>query len=358
MKQFPRLAGAAVALAAALTAAPAAFAIPPGDGGDGPIICPRGYELIDEICVKIPPPPPTNSPVLTLETPRQSTDQATVRVAGRATDADQPATALTVRISIDGVLKRTLVANLPDPPVATPGIAKAVLPPIGGSGHRFDTTIPAAAGANQVCVTAVNVGSTGTNRTLCKNIDRVVEFAGNSISYDTANAQIVSANAETLDRVTNTNSTNVQQSTTVSGEKSVAESYGWKHTQGVKVTASAKVGIPLIGSTQITVEGSLSFEQNGTSTTSRKFAWQQPVIVPAKSKVIATVAVTKTTLNVPYTLHGAFVYASGLRVPGTSGGLFSGVNGHDLDVTLTQFNLDGTPAARPVDQPPAQLLAG
>jgi hypothetical protein len=207
-------------------------------------------------------------------------------------------------------------------------------------------------------VTAVNVGSTGTNRTACKTIDRVVEFAGNSISYDTANAQIVSASAETLDRVTNTNSTNVQQSTTVSGEKSVAESYGWKHTQGVKVTASAKVGIPLIGSTQITVEGSLNFEQNGTTTTSRKFAWQQPVIVPAKSKVVATVAVTKTTLNVPYTMHGAFVYSSGLRVPGTSGGLFTGVNGHDLDVTLTQYNLDGTPAARPVDQPPAQLLAG
>ena len=136
-------------------------------------------------------------------------------------------------------------------------------------------------------MTAVNVGSTGTNRTVCKNIDRVVEFAGNSISYDTANAQIVSANAETLDRVTNTNSTNVQQSTTVSGEKSVAETYGWKHTQGVKVTASAKVGIPLIGSTQITVEGSLSFEQNGSTTTSRKFAWQQPVLVPAKSKVVA-----------------------------------------------------------------------
>ena len=165
-------------------------------------------------------------------------------------------------------------------------------------------------------MTAVNVGSTGTNRTICKNIDRVVEFAGNSISYDTANAQIVSANAETLDRVTNTNSTNVQQSTTVSGEKSVAETYGWKHAQGVKVTASAKVGIPLIGSTQITVEGSLNFEQNGSTTTSRKFAWQQPVLVPAKSKVVATVAVTKTTLNVPYTLHGASSTPAASTCPG------------------------------------------
>ena len=319
MQRSYRTAGLAVALLAVL--APAAHAIPPidDDGPNLPPRCPPGYVMDRRGVRQDPPaaPPPTNSPVLTLETPRQNTGQTAVRVAGRAADADQPATALTVRISIDGVLKRTLTANLPDPPVATQRAAKAVLPPV-GSGHRFDTTIPAAAGASRVCVTAVNVGSTGANRTVCKSIDRVVEFAANSISYDTANAQIVSASAETLDRVTNTNSTNVQQSTTVSGEKSVAESYGWKHAQGVKVTASAKVGIPLIGSTQITVEGSLNFEQNGTTTTSRKFAWQQPVLVPAKSKVVASVAVTKTTLNVPYTLHGAFVYTSGLRVPRTS----------------------------------------
>jgi hypothetical protein len=66
--------------------------------------------------------------------------------------------------------------------------------------------------------------------------------------------------------------------------------------------------------------------------------------------------VTKTQLKVPYVMQGNFVYTSGLRVPGTTGGVFEGVNGHDLDVTLTQFNLDGTPAARPVEQPPAAML--
>ncbi len=305
MQHSHRLAGVAVAFAAALLAAPAALAIPP-TGPDGPDLppCPPGYERVGVKCVKIPePPPPTNLPVLTLETPRQSTDQATVRVAGRATDADKPAQALTVRISIDGVLRKTMTANLPDPPIATPGVAKIVPPPT-LPGHRFDATIPAAAGANQVCVTAVNVGPAGPNRTVCKNIDRVLEFAANGISYDIPNAQIVAANLETLDSVTNTNNTTVQQSTTVSGEKSVAETYGWKHTQGVKVTASAKVGIPFIGSTQITVEGSLNFEQNGSTTTTRKFAWQQPVLVPAKSKVEAHIAVTKTQLRVPYILPG------------------------------------------------------
>ena len=356
MQHSHRIAGAAVVLAAVLASAPAATALPPVDDDDPTTPrCPRGYMLVDETCVKLPPPPPSNSPVVTLPTPRQTTDQTAVRVAGRATDADRPAAALTVRISVDGVLKRTVVANQPDPPVATPFVR---IPPPVLPGHGFDVTIPAAVGASQVCVTAVNVGPTGADRTVCRTIDKVLEFAGNTISYDTANAQITASALETLDRVTNTNSTNVQQSTTVSGEKAVAESYGWKHAQGLKTTLSAKAAIPLIGSTQITVEGSLTFEQSGSTTTSRKFAWSQPVIVPAKSKVVASVAVTKTTLNVPYTLHGNFVYASGVRVPGSSGGVFTGVNGHDLDVTLTQFDLDGTPAARPVDQPPAALLEG
>jgi hypothetical protein len=355
MQRTHRLAGVAVAFAATLLAAPAALAIPPA--GDDGAPCPPGFERVNGKCIRIPePPPPTNAPVVTLETPRQSTDQATVRVAGRATDADEPARALTVRITVDGVLRRTVTANLPDPPIATPGVARTITPPT-LPGHRFDVAIPAAATANQVCVTAVNVGPAGPNRTVCKTVDRVLEFAANGISYDTANAQILSANLETLDTVTNTNNTTIQQSTTVSGEKSVAESYGWKHTQGVKVTASAKVGIPLIGSTTITVEGSLNFEQNGTTTTSRKFAWQQPVLVPAKSRVVAHVAVTKTALRVPYTMQGNFVYTSGLRVPGSTGGVFEGVNGHDLDVTLTQTDLDGTPAARPVDQPPAAMLS-
>ena len=76
----------------------------------------------------------------------------------------------------------------------------------------------------------------------------------------------------------------------------------------------------------------------------------------ASTRASHTVAVTKTTLAVPYTLSGDYVYSSGARVAGTNGGTFTGVNSHDLEVTLRQFNLDGTPAARPVQQPKASLL--
>jgi hypothetical protein len=150
----------------------------------------------------------------------------------------------------------------------------------------------------------------------------------------------------------------VQQSTTISGEKTTTDTQGWSNTYGLKVTMSGGVKIPFISDFKVTVEGSASWTKNGSTSTTRKFAWSQPVLVPAKSKVVATIAVTKTTLTVPYTLAGDYVYASGTRVAGLNGGTFTGVNSHDLEVTLTQFNLDGTPAATPVPQPEASLLSG
>jgi len=354
MSTLHRIAGAAVFTAVFASIVPAATALPPVGTEPPPPVCPRGYVLEDGVCVKVPPPPPSNSPVVTLGVPRQTVDRAAIRVSGRATDADQPSAALTVQIRVDGTLVKTVTANQPDPPVATPGAFAAVPPPT-VTGHSYDVVVPAPGTAQNVCVTAVNVGS-GSNTTVCKAVDSVVEFAGNSISYDLDHLQITDATLDSLDRVTNTNSTNIQQSTTISGEKTTTDTQGWSNTYGVKVTMSGGVKIPFISDFKVTVEGSASWVQNGSTSTTRKFAWSQPVLVPAHSKVVATVAVTKTTLSVPYTLSGDYVYRSGARVAGTNGGTFTGVNSHDLEVTLTQFNLDGTPAAKPVPQPQAQLL--
>jgi len=356
MNMLHRTAGAAVVFAALFASTTgAAMALPPVDNDPIPH-CPRGYVEINGICVKIPPPPPpppSNSPVVALDLARQTTDRTAIRVSGRATDADQPQAALTVRISVDGVQVKSVIANQPDPLVTNPGFA--AIPPPTLPGHSYNVVVPAKATAQQVCVTAVNVGS-GADTKRCRQVDAVVEFAGRSISYDLAHLQITAANLESLDKVTNTNSTNVQQSTTISGEKTITETQGWSNTYGLKVTMSGGIKIPFISDFKVTVEGSASWTQNGSFSTTRKFAWQQPVLVPAKSKVVATVAITKTTLTVPYTLSGDYVYASGARVAGTNGGTFTGVNGHDLEVTLKQFNLDGTPAASPVEQPQASLL--
>jgi hypothetical protein len=350
-----RIACAAAVVAASLAAGSApALALPP-IGTDPIPHCPRGYVWTEDGCVPIaPPPPPQISPVVAIDLARQTTNRAAVHVTGSAKDGDASAQSLTVQIRVDNGPITTIVADKADPPVATPNAlvgVGGVTPP----GHRYDLNVPAPAGAQQVCVTALNVGS-GSNTTLCRAIDRVVEFAGNSISYDVANVQITDTHLDSLDRVTNTNATNVQQSTTISGEKTVTETQGWSDTEGVKVTVSGGVKIPFISDFKVTVEGSLSFTQNGSTATARKFAWSQPVLVPAHSKVVASVAVTSSTLLVPYTISGNFVYQSGVLAPGTTSGTYSGVNSHDLEVNLAQFNLDGTPALAPIQQPQAKFL--
>jgi hypothetical protein len=72
--------------------------------------------------------------------------------------------------------------------------------------------------------------------------------------------------------------------------------------------------------------------------------------------VIGTVAITETSLEVPYSIVGDYVYDSGFRVPGTVGGMYAGSQGHDLQVNIEEFNLDGTPAAKSAPQPPPTLL--
>jgi Clostridium epsilon toxin ETX/Bacillus mosquitocidal toxin MTX2 len=319
-----------------------AAAEPMCDVPDPPPICDGGPEPDPE-----PDPDPGTSPVLAVDLARQTTDRTGITVRGWTADGDAPQTPLTVRISVDGTLASTVAANASRADVA------AAFPQFGAA-HGYDVVVPASATAQHVCVTAVNVGS-GADRQDCRQVDDIVEFDGNQINYDTANATIAATNLDQLDKVTNTNKTTVQQSTTISGQRALTDTQAWSSTFGLKVSVSGGVGIPLLTESKITVEGSVSFTSNGSSSTSRTFSWSQPVLVPAKSQVVATVAVTRSTLVVPYTMSGSYVYRSGARAPGSITGTYSGINSHDLEVTLTQYNLDGSPAARPVEQPESEL---
>ena len=249
-----------------------------------------------------------------------------------------------------------MVANLADPPVATQGAAKIISPPTIG-GHGFDVTVPAPANAKNVCVTAVNVGSTGSNRTSCKDIDNVLEFSANSLDYNVALAELKGATAGgTRPRRPHERHERAAEHVDHRDEDDDRHAYVVEATVGVKVTVKTKVGIPLIGDSTVTVEGSFSYTDNETSTTTKTFTWSQPVIVPPHKRVVGTVAITETKLEVPYTVVGDYVYDSGFRVAGRVNGTYSGTDGHDLQVRLQEFNLDGTPSAKSAPQPAATLL--
>jgi hypothetical protein len=295
------------------------------------------------------PPPPSRPPVVALDTARQTTDGGSVHVAGWAADPDAPLTPLTVKISIDGAAASTVTADGSRPDVGTRH-------PQYGEKHGYDVVVPAAATAQQACVVAVNVGS-GYNRTVCRQIATVSEFEADGINYDIANATLAATNLVQLEFVSNENATAVEQSTTISGQRVLTDTRGWSDTSRLKVSIQVKVKVPIFGGTEVTLTGEAehSYTQNSTTSESRTFSWSQPVRVPARSRVDATVAITRSTIVVPYTMSGSYVYGDGLRVPGSINGTYSGVNSHHLKVTLVQYNLDGSPAAQPVEQPAAAL---
>jgi hypothetical protein len=224
-----------------------------------------------------------------------------------------------------------------------------------GAAHGYDLTIPAPSTVKQVCVTAVNVGS-GTDITTCQQVDKVMEFDTTGISYDTSNAKIIGSNLVDFDPVEVVNATTVQQPTTISSQKVVTDTQSWTDTEGVKVSVEGTIKIPVLADFKIAVEGSVSFTQNGSDSEAKTWTWQQVVNVPPEQIVKATVTVTDTTLVVPYTMSGSYVYSSGASAPGSVSGTYSGIDGHDLMATLPEYDLDGSPAAHQVQKLGAALV--
>jgi hypothetical protein len=327
-----------VGMAGAIGAAPSASALPcqlcgPGHLPSPPPAPPRQPQ---------PPPPPAITPALSIDMARQTPDRGSVHVVGWTAQSNAPTTPLTVQISLDGASPTSLTAN-----VARSDVAAAY--PADGPNHGFDVVIPASQSPKQVCVTVLAAPG-GDNRTSCTGTNDVTGFNATGITYDTAHTQTTSSTLDELDSVTSTNATKVQQSTTISGQKTLTDASSWTDTYGVQVNVSAGISVPIFASFTVSVQGSATFAQNGTTTTQTQFTWSQPVLVPPQSKVVMDAAAYRTTLVVPYTMTGNAVYQDGTTTPYSINGTYSGVSSHDLQVTLTQYNLNGTPAAAPAAQ--------
>lgn len=100
--------------------------------------------------------------------------------------------------------------------------------------------------------------------------------------------------------------------------------------------------------------GGQASAQNGSHTVPHTYAWIQPLLVPPRSIVTAHVTLARSTLAVPYSIADEFVYDSGAKTAVLLPGVYAGLSSHDLQcVSVTHSNLDGSPAARAVQQSPA-----
>jgi hypothetical protein len=307
-------------------------------------------------CGGDPVPPPTPRPVVnnpfgSLDGAQQTTSLNAVHVTGWAADADAASASLTVRITVDGTVVTSATANSYRPDVANAYAGY-------GAYHGYDVVVPASNAAHSICVIAVNVGS-GQDKTLgCRTEDTVTGFTGSTFVYDTAHALITGTTLDELDHLSQSNYTTVTQSTEMDGSRTLTDTSGWTDTQGVKVTVSAGVSVGAIfvdSKMNVSVEGSLTFAQNGSSAVAQQFSWRQPIVVPAHSRVDADVAVSRSTVTVPYTISGNFQYVSGASVPGSVSGTYNGISSHDLIATTHQYDLNGNPMLGAAQQPAAHL---
>ena len=171
-------------------------------------------------------------------------------------------------------------------------------------------------------------------------IDPVVDVEISSIEYDVAGAKTLHSAPSELYRQVVTNQTTQPQSSSISGSSSVSETSGWSDSLAVKigVKTSFKTSIPFVaeGKVTVSVDVTNTYTWNGSKTTTKTWGFNTPVTVDPHRTIVGLISSTLSTIAVPYTLKGTFILKSGIRIPGSVKGLYTGSNSHDLTVTFIQ----------------------
>jgi hypothetical protein len=172
--------------------------------------------------------------------------------------------------------------------------------------------------------------------------DPVADIEIASIAYDLAHATILQSSPNELYRQTVCNQTPQPQSSTISGSESVTETSGWSDSLAVKVGVSTtfETEIPFVADAKVTVSVDVTntYTWNGSTAKAKVWGFNTPVNVPPGTTMVCLVAVTISTIAVPFTVSGTFILKSGTRVPGVATGVYTGSNSHDLTVTFVEHN--------------------
>jgi len=173
--------------------------------------------------------------------------------------------------------------------------------------------------------------------------DPIKSIKANHLEYDVAGAQMLNSRTESLDTETVTNNSDVPQSSTISGSRTVTETSGWSDALGVSVSVSASFegGVPLVADGTVTVSASASntYTWNGSQSRSKTWNWSVPITAPPHTVTSAVASVMKSTISVPYTIIGTIVFTSGKEIPGRITGVYTGANSHNLEVTFSQLDM-------------------
>ncbi|KDR66599.1 hypothetical protein GALMADRAFT_232450 [Galerina marginata CBS 339.88] len=160
-------------------------------------------------------------------------------------------------------------------------------------------------------------------------IDRVV--------YHVDKGEILSSTPLVIADQTLQNDTNTQQSMEFSINDTEVHTSTFDYTLGftIAIGASITAGIPTVAEGQIKMDisNSHTFNWGGSTSTSKSYTARLPIVAPANSSVRATSSVTRSTLNIPFTV---FSKAVSTGFVARTEGIYTGVTTWDLRHAVTK----------------------
>lgn len=166
------------------------------------------------------------------------------------------------------------------------------------------------------------------------------------IEYHLADAVVVAARPSDLYRETISNHNDQIQTSMVSGSVVVSDTTCWSDELAADAPAPDEFTgpVPVVSSGKVVLSSDCNhyYLRNGAATSAKTWGFNAPAAVPPKSPMMCQVSAIRSSIVVPYTLHGVFTLASGRQVSGSTEGTYSGSNCHDLSVTLTTFDSNPT----------------
>jgi hypothetical protein len=148
----------------------------------------------------------------------------------------------------------------------------------------------------------------------------------NRVEYQTDQAKVLASVPEVIGTMTQRNNTAVNQTVEFDFARTETNSSSFDYTLGFTITVgtSGKVGIPFVaeGQVKVDISNSHALKWGTTTTESKTYSTRFPATAPPYRKITATATVTRSNIEVPFTVYSRSV-ATGFEV--ATHGIYHGV---------------------------------
>lgn len=157
------------------------------------------------------------------------------------------------------------------------------------------------------------------------------------IEYDLAGTCVLRTSPASLYSETINNPNEAAEIHKLVGAIAITETTAWTNSTAARYTPDAPfiATVPQVDGDEVRLSSAgTRFLPNGAHTSTRNWGFDTPVEIAPKSTVRAAIAVTYSTIAVPYVMLGMLRFESGTCVVGPLKGAFMGTNAHSLTASF------------------------